>query len=115
MDFRELGERINALDFDHPFTIVDGEVSDAPGDIYAPDVYHDDVDDVDIQGDGWSALTGMTGQYSYHGAVMHPSEFIGGGIARALVEDFDAGTVFVVVVVGDLDDDEPVGWAILYR
>ena len=31
---------------------------------------------------GWELLTGFTGQYSYNGPGMHPSEYIGGGLAR---------------------------------
>lgn len=36
--------------------------------------------------EGWSLLTGFTGQYSYHGPVMHDSEYIGGGLAEAILE-----------------------------
>lgn len=36
--------------------------------------------------EGWTLLTGYTGQYGYHGAAMHDSEFIGGGLASAILE-----------------------------
>lgn len=34
----------------------------------------------------WSLLTGFTGQYGYHGPAMHPSEYIGGGLARHILD-----------------------------
>jgi len=60
-------------------------------------------------------LTGYTGQYGYHGAVMHASEYIGGGLADDILST--PGT-YVVVVVNVEDDEadefaEPAGWAIL--
>lgn len=35
---------------------------------------------------GWELLTGFTGQYSYNGPAMHPSEYIGGGLARHILD-----------------------------
>ena len=86
-------------DFDHPFVITaDGSVHDAPSNVYAPEVYDAESisEDITIEGDGWSALTGHTGQYGYHGAVMHASEFIGGGLADYLLDN--SGTYVVVAV-----------------
>lgn len=31
---------------------------------------------------GWELETGWTGQYSYHGPCMHPSEYVGGALAQ---------------------------------
>lgn len=121
-----LAEQIHAIDFDHPFTLhPDGTITDAPG-VYAPAVWHDDETDVMIDGAGWRALTGMTRQDGYHGAVMHASEYIGRGIANYLLDmvvDGEEPIMFVVVVVEcmpDEDDEdgmdvEPAGWAILRR
>lgn len=116
-----LGERINAIEFDHPFTLrPDGAITDAPG-VWAPSVYHDDAADIHIDGAGWRALTGMTGQDRYHGAVMHQSEYIGKGIADHLQElANDEPQTFVVVAVecdpsDDDPDPEPAGWAILKK
>jgi len=102
-------------DFDHPFVVTkEGILEDAPEGVYAPSVYHDDDEDVMIDGDGWEALTGFTGQYGYNGAVMHASEFIGGGLAEAVLT---TPGVYVAVVVNVLDDaegeSEPAGWAVL--
>lgn len=115
-----LAEQINAFEFDHVFTLhPDGTITE-PKNVWAPSVYHDDATDITIDGAGWRALTGMTGQDSYHGAVMHPSEYIGRGIADYLQElASDAPATFVVVTVECLPDDddpepEPAGWAILH-
>jgi hypothetical protein len=107
-----------AMDFDHVIELHDDStISDVDG-LYAPDVLIDHGDDADvtIEGEGWTALSGHTGQYGYNGAVMHVSEFIGGGLASYLLE---TPGVYVVVEVreedGSLPDGDPVGWAILRR
>ena len=101
-------------DFDHPFIVTDeGTVEDAPSGVYAPSVCHDPDDDIVIDGEGWDALTGYTGQYSYHGAVMHASEYIGGGLADDILATPGTYVVTVVNAGPDCDDDEPAGWAVL--
>jgi len=102
-------------DFDHPFVVAeDGSLSDAHG-IHAPEVLNDDDEDLIVASDEWEALKGYTGQYGYNGAVMHPSEYLGGGLARDILAT--PGTyVCVVVDVLPTDDDEdpdPAGWAVL--
>lgn len=66
---------------------------------------------------GWSALAGFTGQYGYNGPVMHPSEYIGGGLERYIREN--AGYYVAVVVDGLYDDEagesESIGWAVLFK
>lgn len=114
IDFAELAVKIDRVEFDVPFRILpDGP--ERVSDVFAPEVYHSETDDIEIQGDGWRAITGFTSQHGYRGAVMHRSEFIGSGIARCLVEDFDPETIFVVVVVEVHDEESPAGWALLYR
>lgn len=121
-DMHVLGQQINAIEFDHPFTLTHaGVIGEADG-VYAPEsVVNDPDEDVVIDAAGWEALTGMTGQYCYHGAVMHPSEFIGAQIARRLVElAEDEPQTFVIVTVMDdepniADEFDPIGWAILQR
>lgn len=119
----ELAKRIQAFDFDHVFTLhPDGSITEPDG-VWAPSVYHDDDTDIYIDGSGWAAITGLTGQDSYHGAVMHASEYIGTGVAGVMWEmaiDAEEPVTFTLVVVECLpeDDDpepEPAGWAILYR
>ena len=102
-------------DFEHPFIVNhDGTLSDAVG-VYAPEVYHDSANDVEVYGDNWEPLTGYTGQYSYNGAVMHSSEYIGGRLARDILETPGTYVVVVVNVHADADgfEPEPAGWAIL--
>lgn len=36
--------------------------------------------------EGWSLMSGYTGQYGYNGPHMHQSEFIGGRMARDILE-----------------------------
>jgi len=83
-------------DFDHPFIVADdGSLSDAVG-VYAPEVWNSETNDIEIMGNGWEALTGYTGQHGYHGAVMHASEYIGGGLADDILAT--PGTYVAVVV-----------------
>lgn len=65
--------------------------------------------------EGWEFVEGYSMQYGYAGPVMHPSEFLGGKMARDVLSH--AG-VYVVVTVTDLDDGdepEPYGWAVLRK
>lgn len=88
---------------------------------------------VDTQGNdeftletGWTLLSGFTGQYSYNGPVMHPSEFIGGGLETHILET--PGYYVSLVVNGychfdesqDCDPEvgcncEPAGWAVAFK
>jgi hypothetical protein len=109
---RELNE---IMEFDHVIEVqADGTIVDRP-DLYAPEAYADGGTDPDMTGTDWALLRGYTGQYSYTGPVMHPSEYIGGRM-----EDDIRSTpgVYVAVVVTDLSidtesaDDNAVGWAV---
>jgi hypothetical protein len=119
----ELAKTINAMEFDHVFTIhPDGSITEPHG-IYAPSVYHDDETDIAIEGADWSALRGLTLQDRYYGACMHASEYIGTGIAGVMWQmaiDAEEPVTFALVVVeclpeDDDEDPEPAGWAIMYR
>jgi hypothetical protein len=118
-----LAEEIDRLEFYTAFRIVGGMMVLAPdARTSVPEVYHSETEDVEIHGEGWEALTGMTGQYSYHGAVMHPSEGVGRRIAERLAEiaEDEPNTVFAIVpveVYPDEEDDEPepAGWALVHR
>lgn len=100
------------FEFDTPFTVdKNGQAEHAEGVRYVP---HAECDaDADITLDGvpykshpeWDALSGFTGQYGYNGPMMHPSEYVSGGLARWITET--PGT-YVYVEVGDGD-----GWAVL--
>lgn len=97
-----------------PFEVhSDGTIDEAGQWADVPTVYHHPEHDIEIEGrQKWTALTGYTGQYSYNGAVMHNSEYMGG----RLEDDVRAtpGT-YVMVEVLDLDapDDMPEGWVVL--
>ena len=71
------------MEFDCPITVhEDGTVTHAPDSVYAPDLYDDE-----LSGDGWDLMDGYSGQYGYSGPIMHPSEFIGGGMARDILSE----------------------------
>lgn len=113
----------DAMEFDCPIEVrADGSMAGG-GDIYraytAPELtmfIGDDgisTDDADLfdqaDSEGWELLTGYTGQYGYNGPVMHSSEYIGGRLARDILE---RPGIYVSVIVGLLDDEEPAGWAV---
>lgn len=105
------GEALSAaMEFDHVITVHDdGTVTDGPRDVWAPELWNDD--DADVTGydrDRWELLTGYTGQYSYSGAVMHSSEFIGGGLARDILDT--PGVYVAVVVECEPSDDDGDRW-----
>lgn len=128
-----LGERVQAVEFDHPFTIVSGDVQDVAG-VYSPEVYNLTVGDVEIGSDEWEAVSqNMTGQYGYNGPVMHASEYIGEVMAERLAELAEDYRAFVITTVEVLPDEssdeytaeeladyesgtwapEPAGWIVL--
>lgn len=112
------------MQFDHVIRVdADGSVTEPTG-VYAPEIHVSADDDGQIldsdetemreyvERQGWTLLTGYTGQHGYHGPIMHPSEFIGGTLARDILA---APGLYVALVVDTLDDDEPAGWAVAYR
>jgi hypothetical protein len=129
----------NVMHFDHVIQVhADGTVSDAPSSLYAPEVYVDcdaegsilDLSDDAIQIDGssprgteWQLMTGYTGQYGYRGAVLHPSEYVGGALADDILSA--PGYYVVTEVRGLYPEDvteaqeeelnaEPIGWVVAY-
>jgi hypothetical protein len=110
----------NVMDFDHVIEVhEDGTVTDAASAIWAPEVsvvggdYRNPA--IDAQsGRVWSLMTGYSGQYLYHGPIMHDSEYIGGRMADDILSE---PGVYVAVVVSDNDaateDETPdAGWAV---
>lgn len=119
----EHNELNRALEFDCPIVVhAGGRIEPGPANVHAPDVFHDELADMLIDGiphgdsPTWEALTGYTGQWSYNGPVMHASEYVGGRLADDILNE---PGVYVVVVVNvepdELEpiDPEPAGWAIL--
>lgn len=115
-----LGKQLNDIDFGHAF-VMDGSVCAlrmVDSSVSAPEVFNDPDGDIRIGDEGWTAITNMSGQYSYHGAVFHASEFIGAAIAREmsrLSEDEPQTFVYVDVAEEDGDYAPDNGWVILYR
>ncbi len=105
------------VEWDIPFRVNGDGTVDTFVDGDAPTVYHDAEEDVIVDGAGdWTPLTGYTGQDSYHGAVMHPSEQLSGGLADDVLA---TPGVYVLTTVLDMeaaeDDalDSIIGWSIL--
>jgi hypothetical protein len=99
----------DVMEIDHVIQVhEDGTITDAPQNVWAPSLYDDELDD-----DRWSLMKGYSGQYSYSGPIMHPSEFIGGRMEDDIRE---APGYYVALVNVDLDDEEAeAGWAVAYR
>lgn len=122
----------NAMEFDR-IVLVDTEGNISNTYISAGDVdsYFDlsvgeDGTDYFEMSEGWTLLQGYTGQYGYNGPVMHPSEFIGGRLARDILETPGYYVALVVNAPCDYDgttecdietgcDCEPAGWAIAFK
>lgn len=86
-------------------------MSEASG-VYAPSVYSYGGGDVEIDGSGWEFWsTGRSGQHSYRGPVMHPSEQLSGGLARDLLAE--PGVYTVTEAMDPEDMDNLVGWVVL--
>lgn len=117
----------SVMDFDHVIEVgPEGEVFDVHPDagIWAPEVSISSESEPEsvrkpfISGDGWSLMSGYSGQWSYAGPVMHASEFIGGKLADDILS---APGYYVAVVVTDADadsdngDDDTAGWAIAFH
>lgn len=107
------------MEFDHVIRVhPDGAITEPSG-IWAPDLHDGELDQ---RPDGeWSLLDGFSGQYRYAGPIMHPSEFIGGGMETYIREH---PGLYVSLVDYPICDDEceycagdgcePDGWAVAY-
>jgi hypothetical protein len=104
-----------------------GNVEDTDDAEYGPEVLYVELDDdgqmseeprpSEIGYGDWVLLSGFTGQYGYHGAVMHDSEYVGGNLERHIRDT--AGLFVAVLVDGELSEDSgesvPVGWAVAFK
>jgi hypothetical protein len=123
------------MDFDHVIRVnADGTVTetveDAPyfddalvAELVDPETYHWETR-VTLP-EGWKLLNGFSGQYGYSGPEMHTSEYIGGGMARYILET--PGDYVALIVEADWGDTqdtcsevdgfycEPDGWAVAYK
>jgi hypothetical protein len=100
-------DELNALmEFDHVIEVHDSGMVSEPTDVWAPELYDEEVSD------GWVLMNGYSGQYGYAGPIMHPSEYIGGDLARDILAE---PGVYVALIAKNLDDSEPDGWAVARR
>jgi hypothetical protein len=115
------------MEWDSFYRIVNGElirVDEYP----CPSVYwisetssidgksHVEIDGTAPDGYTMTLLNGFSGQYSYNGPVMHPSEYVGGGLASFMLENMSSeGCLYAITEIVDIDDlySCPEGWAIV--
>lgn len=104
------------MEFDHVIRVhEDGTISE-PENVWAPEVTWSEGTH-HVSGDGWSLLSGYSGQYGYAGPVMHDPEYIGGRMEEDIIA---TPGYYVAVVVSDVDnateDETPyAGWAVAHR
>lgn len=93
----------SVVEFDSPFTVLsDSKVTRA--DDFAPTVWGEEHADPTIIDRGWEFVSGgYTAQFGYNGPEMHPSESLGGELARAILAH--PGTYALVPVAYDCTDD----------
>lgn len=117
----ELNDR---MEFGHVIHVhMDGKITDPTG-IHAPETYIYSDDDGQISREhqkdmienarrqGWTLLTGWTGQYlSGDSAIMHNSEYIGGGLETHIREN----PGYYVTCVVTTDDEDDAGWVVAFR
>lgn len=76
----------DAVEFDSPFLVgTDGRVQTYLPDVFAP-VDGDRITD-DACPDGWELIDGWSGQHGYSGPTMHASEYLGGAMARSVLDN----------------------------
>lgn len=103
----------NAIEFDYVFRVNEDSTITFMEDMYAPGVYEDESD-VIIEDSTWEVLSGYTQQYGYHGPVMHPSEQLGGRLARDIL---DNPAYYAIVEVYDMgtSGEDVIGWVVVSR
>jgi hypothetical protein len=101
------------MEFDHVIRVhPDGTVTDETGE-YAPNLYDGRLDTAR----DWHLMNGYSGQDRYSGPIMHPSEFIGGGMERDILATPGLYVALVSYYTPETedDDDNVDGWAVAYR
>lgn len=94
------------MEFDHVIEVLEGGVVIDRMDIWAPELYEDEVSE------GWTLMDGYSGQYRYSGPMMHQSEFIGGRMEEDIL---NTPGIYVALVNYPLDDSEPTEWAVAVK
>jgi hypothetical protein len=102
------------VEFDVPFRIDEHHGLTTDPSVHGPDTVEiDATTDITVSDPSWEALSGFTGQYDYRGAVMHPSEYLGGGLARRILAT--PGLYVVTEVTDPLAPEALVGQAVLQK
>ena len=104
----------DVMEFDRVIEVhEDGTVTERH-DIWAPNLYDGEFEPGTS---GWSLMDGYSGQYLYRGPMMHQSEFIGGRMARDILENPGVYVALVDYTLEEDDDGEwyPTEWAVAYR
>ena len=115
VDWKSVADHVSKLEYSSWTINVDGTVTEHEGyDLeYLDYLDADMVDTPNALIEGWEPIRGITGQYGYNGAVMHPSEYIGAGLCKSMAED--GGMFYAEYVQSTNDDDNLVGWCLLKR
>lgn len=120
------------MQFDHVIRVNEGGSIDEISKVYAPEVSvmldaDGQITDVAesemimwVASQGWTLLTGWSGQWRYSGPIMHGSEFVGGGLAEHIMGT--PGYYCAVAVECDQEGWDnpnespgPAGWAVAFR
>lgn len=111
------------VEFDSPFLVHDdGKHISREDSVYGPELLigndiQEDKKKLTVPFPGypqWELVSGFSGQDSYPGPVMHDSEFLGGGMARWVMEN--PGIYVMTSVMWDDESDPGLpmiqGWAL---
>lgn len=91
---------------------------------WAPQRVEDDlIDGLPEARSTWKFVRGFSGQDRYSGPVMHASEYLGGGMARHVLETPGLYVVTEAFVSQEksgfsdeeYDEDDPAGWVLLHQ
>jgi hypothetical protein len=122
-----IGTLNGLMQFDHVIQVrPDGTIDECPQSIWAPEVYCETADDeyrsvlneheqamiASVRSQGWELETGWTDQWGYNGALMHPSEFVGGRLEDHIRET-PGYWVACLVCFPDAEDYSD-GWVIAF-
>lgn len=123
---RELND---LMQFDHVIRVrEDGVIEGQVAGVHAPEVHSETADDDahsilkeheaemirSVKRQGWTLLSGWTGQYSYNGVGMHQSESVGGNLEKHIRET-PGLWVACTISTDDGNDDGSAGWVLAHR
>lgn len=121
-DIIDLAAKLEKIEYNTPFVLSENGgwlpvIIDTP----LPEAVRDEddswgvrLDDLyPVKGKEWNLIHGMSAQYSYNGASMHPSEFIGRGMAEEMLR-LSEGDPQVFLIL-EINEDELGSWCIAYR